>query len=66
MGRFQFTPQALDDLFEIWSYIARNSPAAADRAEEAIYLACELLAGSPLAGTVLGDRGRRFQPLGLG
>jgi plasmid stabilization system protein ParE len=55
MGRFQFTPQALDDTFEIWSYIAQDSPAAADRVEEAIYLACELLAGSPLAGTVRRD-----------
>jgi plasmid stabilization system protein ParE len=55
MGRFQFTPQALDDLFEIWSYIARDSAAAADRVEESIYIACELLAGSPLAGTVRRD-----------
>lgn len=52
MGEYQFTPQALDDLFDIWSYIAQDSPAAADRVEEAIFLACELLAKSPLAGTV--------------
>lgn len=47
MTRYQFTPQALDDLFEIWSYIAQDNPAAADRVEQAIYGACELLAGAP-------------------
>lgn len=55
MGRYQFTPQAVDDLFEIWSYIARDSRAAADRVEEAIYIGCELLAGSPLAGNARKD-----------
>lgn len=55
MSRYQFTPQALDDLFEIWSYIAQDNPAAADRVEEAIYQACELLAKSPLAGTIRKD-----------
>jgi hypothetical protein len=25
MSRYQFTPQAVDDLFEIWCYIARDS-----------------------------------------
>ncbi len=52
MTRYQLTPQALDDLFDTWSYIAQDSPAAADRVEEAIYLACERLAGSPMIGTI--------------
>lgn len=55
MSRYQFTPQALDDLFEIWSYIAQDNPTAADRVEEAIYQVCELLAKSPLAGTIRKD-----------
>ena len=55
MSRYRFTPQALDDLFEIWSYIARDNLAAADRVEETIHQACELLAGSPLVGTVRKD-----------
>jgi plasmid stabilization system protein ParE len=55
MTRYRFTPQALNDLFDIWSYIAQDSPEAADRVEEAIYDACELLARSPLAGTVRKD-----------
>lgn len=47
---YQFTPQAIDDLFEIWSYIARDSPDAANRVEESVYQACAFLADSPLAG----------------
>ncbi|HKW65231.1 MAG TPA: type II toxin-antitoxin system RelE/ParE family toxin [Candidatus Acidoferrum sp.] len=55
MTHYQFTPQALDDLFEIWSYIAEDNAAAADYVEEAIYDACEFLARSPLAGRVRKD-----------
>lgn len=55
MSRYQFTPQALDDLFEIWSYIAQDNATAADRVEDAIHQACELVAKAPLAGTVRKD-----------
>lgn len=55
MTRYRFTPQARDDLFEIWSYIAQDSPQAANQVEQAIYEACNLLADSPLAGTVRKD-----------
>jgi antitoxin ParD1/3/4 len=50
MSRYQFTPQATDDLLDSWSFIAGHSPDAADRVEEAVYRACDLLADSPLAG----------------
>ena len=50
MSRYHFTPQAADDLFEIWSYIARDSVEAANRVEEAIYKACSFLAEGPLRG----------------
>jgi plasmid stabilization system protein ParE len=50
MSRYQFTPQAAGDLFEIWSYIARDNLEAANRVEEAIYKACDLLAEGPLRG----------------
>lgn len=36
MTRYLLTPQAFDDLFDIWSYIAQDNPAAADRVEEAV------------------------------
>jgi plasmid stabilization system protein ParE len=55
MNKFQFTPQASNDLFEIWGYIANDSPRAADRAEAAILAACETLADAPLAGRVRED-----------
>ncbi|HEV8047389.1 MAG TPA: type II toxin-antitoxin system RelE/ParE family toxin [Terriglobales bacterium] len=50
MTSFQFTSQALADLVDIWSFIAKDNPAAADRVEDAIFSACELLAREPLIG----------------
>jgi plasmid stabilization system protein ParE len=50
MIRYKFTPQAADDLFEIWSYIARDSSAAANRVEDAVYEACDFLAEGRLGG----------------
>ena len=50
MSSYQFTPQAADDLFEIWSYIARDTVEAANRVEEAIYKACSWLAEGSLRG----------------
>ena len=55
MSKYQFTPQALNDIFDIWSFIARDNLEAADRVEEAIYQACELLSGTPLAGRIRED-----------
>jgi plasmid stabilization system protein ParE len=50
MSNYQFTPQAADDLLDIWSFIARDSFEAADRVEAAVFRACELLSDCPLAG----------------
>jgi plasmid stabilization system protein ParE len=55
MTAYQLTVQAIADLFDIWSFIADDDPAAADRVEEAIFRACELLADSPLAGRIRRD-----------
>jgi plasmid stabilization system protein ParE len=52
MSKYQFTPLALADLFDIWSFIAQDNAAAADRVEEAVYRACDFLADSPLAGRI--------------
>jgi plasmid stabilization system protein ParE len=52
MNSYQFTPQAVDDLFGIWSFIAKDNPSAADRVEDAIFRACDFLADSPLAGRI--------------
>ena len=50
MSSYQFTPQAIADLFDIWSFIAQDNPTAANRVEEAVFRACDFLADSPLAG----------------
>ncbi len=55
MSKYQFTPQAADDLVEIWTFIAGDNPQAADRVEAAIFQACDLLADSPLAGRIRAD-----------
>ena len=50
MKGYELSPEATDDLQEIWVYIANDNPAAADKLEEDIYAACELLAKSPGLG----------------
>jgi plasmid stabilization system protein ParE len=47
---YALTPLAKADIFRIWSYIAEDSEAAADRVEQAIYDACAFLAKAPLRG----------------
>jgi len=48
---FQLTPRALNDLEDIWNFIAEDSVNAANRVESAILSACNSLAGNPLLGT---------------
>ena len=55
MSSYRFTPQAIDDLFEIWSYIASDDLDAANRVEEAIHVASAFLADTPLAGRIRED-----------
>lgn len=55
MSRYQFTPQAVDDLFEIWTYIAGDNLEAANRVEDAVYKACHFLAEGPLRGQTRED-----------
>lgn len=46
----QFTPQALEDLDDIWWFIAQDSREAADRVEAEIVASCRRLAKHPLMG----------------
>ena len=55
MSRYHFTPQAVDDLFEIWSYIALDNLEAANRLEDAVYKACAFLAEGPYRGAARED-----------
>jgi plasmid stabilization system protein ParE len=55
MEKYELTPEAVSDLFEIWNFINQDNPEAADRVEKAVLRACDLLADSPLAGRVRKD-----------
>jgi len=55
MSSYQFTLQAIEDLFEIWSYIAGHDVEAASRVEEAIHAGCAFLTDTPLAGRIRED-----------
>jgi plasmid stabilization system protein ParE len=48
---YRLTPKAIDDLDEIWNYIAADSVDAANRVESAIIAACEGVARHPLLGS---------------
>src|SRR5260370_39009580 len=55
MSSYQFTPQAIEDLFEIWSYMAGDDLDAANRVEEAVHAACAFLSETPHGGRVRED-----------
>lgn len=66
MSLYLLTPQAEDDLFDIWSYIAQDNLDAANRVETEIYAACAFLASNRQVGHVrsdLTDRSVRFWTL---
>jgi plasmid stabilization system protein ParE len=50
MSRYALTPLAKADIFAVWIFIAADSSDSADRVEQSIYAACELLAESPFSG----------------
>jgi len=61
MSEYQFTPEALQDLLDIWNFIAADNIEAADRVEAAIFQACGLLGKSPSVGMTRRDlTSRRF------
>ena len=55
MASFRLTPDAMDDLDAIWSFISRDNPNAANAVEEEIKAACTFLAEGPLKGHVRRD-----------
>ena len=60
MKRYDLTPEADNDVFEIWQFIAADSIRAADRVEDAIHSACAFLANSPVKGHRRRDLTHRF------
>jgi antitoxin ParD1/3/4 len=59
MSAYALTPLAKADIFDIWSYIARDNEDAAGRVEQAIYEACTFVADGPLRGHTRPDVTRR-------
>jgi plasmid stabilization system protein ParE len=55
MSSYLLTPQAEDDLFTVWSYIAQDDVVAADRVEAQIYEACAFLSSASQAGHIRSD-----------
>ena len=49
---FQLTPRAVEDLEEIWKYIAADSVDAANRVEKALFEAFQKLAEHPHMGCI--------------
>lgn len=54
-----WSDDAIDDLDEVWNYIARDNEGAADRTVDRIETAVELLTWSPLMGRVGRQAGTR-------
>ena len=59
MASYRFTLDATEDLDDIWWFIAKDNPEAADRVEQEILTACEGLARWPLQGHVRPDLTKR-------
>jgi len=60
VGKFTLSPEAVDDLELIWTYIAQDNEQAADRVIEAAYRLCAILGDHPELG-----RAREFSQTAL-
>ncbi len=63
---YLLTPAAVDDLFDIWTFIASDNLAAADRLEDDLLGACKRVAAHPDIGHSrqdLTDKPVRFFPV---
>ncbi len=52
---FVFSPEAREDLNDIWDYIAEDNVDAADKVRDKIFDACEMLVRMPEIGHVRQD-----------
>jgi plasmid stabilization system protein ParE len=48
---YRLTPKAVDDLDDIWNYVAADSVDSANRVESAIFKACQSVARFPQLGS---------------
>ena len=66
MARVTHTRQAREDLISIWSYIAADNPAAADRVLDAIDRRCARLRENPQLGPARPDIAPELRYLPVG
>ena len=66
MPRFILSPTAEKDLAGIWSFIAEENPAAADRLIEQPYGTFRMLSENPHAGRLREEARKRFRSLACG
>jgi toxin ParE1/3/4 len=66
MATVHRSARAERDLIDVWTWIAENDPAAADRQLDRIDAACRILAENPRSGPRRDDLapGLRFYPVG--
>jgi toxin ParE1/3/4 len=67
MFPYVLSPEVLQDLQDIWDFIASDNPVAADKLEDEFFEAFEMLAKHPRMGHVRSDltpRDVRFWPVG--
>lgn len=67
MSGYELSPESLQDLQDIWDFIASDSVTAADRLEGELFEAFELLAQRPRMGHTRSDltaQDVRFWPVG--
>ena len=63
---YRLTPEALQDLNDIWDYVGHDNPRAADAFIARLLRTCQLLAQSPRLGRQREDlaKGLRCHPVG--
>ena len=66
MGKVRRRPQAVRDLYDIWSYIARANPAAADRLLLSFDEKLQLLSDAPAIGKGRDDLSPRLRSFAVG
>ena len=66
MNRLWIAREAKSDIQEIWAYVAKDRPAAADRLINRIYETLRLVASQPLMGEARDELGRGLRSLSVG
>jgi toxin ParE1/3/4 len=66
MSQVLLTPEAEESRIDIWGYVARENPDAADRLLERIDKKCRLYATQPQMGSLRPDLGRHVRCFPVG